>query len=689
MKRFLLFFLPLMVFVLLTAAARGIAEESGTTASAPQVENRQLPLHSVTLYSTGVGYFEHRGTVTGNETLRFSFRRQDMKDILKSLVVRDLTGGTVDAVVYEARTPLEEKLNELPVRPDTLSSLADLLRRARGEQVSVTADRKYSGRILSVEERQNGENQEQEAILSLYGSDGRIYSLPLGDISDLRFSDERFAALLEEGLQELAAGRNRELRTVEIRFRGDGSRRVRIGYVRETPVWKSSYRLEIEGESTLRLQGWAAAENTGRIPWEEVRLSFISGNPISFVMDLYSPIFLDRPELAPPSALLPSAPLYEEGYSAAKEAETAVPEPARRRSADGFGGGPAAAQSLAERPAQRNGRTASRATGEAAGSLFSYRLDDPVSVPAGSSALLPIISSEIKGEPLAVLPLNADGTRPYSSLRLTNTTGLHLAAGPVTVLEEGMYAGDARIGELAPGASRLISYAVDLEAQVVREQDSLPSEIAELRIKGGTLVYTSRERRLTRYRLVNSSQSEKRFLVEHPVSSGGWELSSPEEGVQRSPSAYRLSREVPGRSAPGKPSTRILEVIEERPREQQYALANADPERIRYFLRGAEPSEQVQEALERVAGLQAQIRALQRELSTLENRISDIHREQKRIRANMEALAEDAELYRRYVKELTAQEDQLGNLEQRRSSLREELRGVRDRLDNYLQGLEV
>jgi hypothetical protein len=41
------------------------------------------------------------------------------------------------------------------------------------------------------------------------------------------------------------------------------------------------------------------------------------------------------------------------------------------------------------------------------------------------------------------------------------------------------------------------------------------------------------------------------------------------------------------------------------------------------------------------------------------------------------------------VKELTAQEDQLGNLEQRRSSLREELRGVRDRLDNYLQGLEV
>ena len=40
-----------------------------------------------------------------------------------------------------------------------------------------------------------------------------------------------------------------------------GKRKVRIGYLLETPVWKTSYRLVTEKDSVV-LQGWAIVENT-------------------------------------------------------------------------------------------------------------------------------------------------------------------------------------------------------------------------------------------------------------------------------------------------------------------------------------------------------------------------------------------------------------------------------------------
>ena len=49
---------------------------------------------------------------------------------------------------------------------------------------------------------------------------------------------------------------------------------------------------------------------------------------------------------------------------------------------------------------------------------------------------------------------------------MKNTTGKHLLQGPVTVLDAGSYAGDARIDDLPPGQQRLISYGVDQQVLV-------------------------------------------------------------------------------------------------------------------------------------------------------------------------------------------------------------------------------
>ena len=80
-----------------------------------------------------------------------------------------------------------------------------------------------------------------------------------------------------------------------INFTGNGERRVRIGYVVETPVWKTSYRLLLDDKGAEPIQGWAIVENQTESDWNNVSLSLVSGRPISFMMDLYQPLYVPRP----------------------------------------------------------------------------------------------------------------------------------------------------------------------------------------------------------------------------------------------------------------------------------------------------------------------------------------------------------------------------------------------------------
>src|SRR5207248_2759432 len=114
-------------------------------------------------------------------------------------------------------------------------------------------------------------------------------------------------------LATLATGHDADKKTVTLRFEGKGQRRVRASYLLEAPIWKTSYRLELTEKKPF-LQGWATVENATEEDWKDVRLSLVSGRPISFMMDLYTPIYVPRPreELELYASL--RAPEFEAGY---------------------------------------------------------------------------------------------------------------------------------------------------------------------------------------------------------------------------------------------------------------------------------------------------------------------------------------------------------------------------------------
>jgi len=91
----------------------------------------------------------------------------------------------------------------------------------------------------------------------------------------------------------------RRRRRVSLSFAGEGKRPVRVGYVVESPIWKTSYRMTLGENGKVYLQGWAVVENPSDEDWKDVRMALISGRPISFQMDLYQPLYVARPTVVP------------------------------------------------------------------------------------------------------------------------------------------------------------------------------------------------------------------------------------------------------------------------------------------------------------------------------------------------------------------------------------------------------
>ena len=163
------------------------------------------------------------------------------------------------------------------------------------------------------------ENQSREVHhLNVLCSDG-VRRVQLDRIQRVRFLDPVLEEEFRQALGVLSAGRADQRRLVSIHLKGEGKRKVKIGYVAETPIWKATYRLVLDGKDQKpSLQGWAIVENTTEEDWKDVRVVLVSGRPITFEMDLAQQLFMPRPKVDPEvyASLRPALPGADAGQPA-------------------------------------------------------------------------------------------------------------------------------------------------------------------------------------------------------------------------------------------------------------------------------------------------------------------------------------------------------------------------------------
>ena len=114
----------------------------------------------------------------------------------------------------------------------------------------------------------------------------------------------------------------------------------------------------------------------------------------------------------------------------------------------------------------------------ALGDMFEYTIDEPITLARQKSALLPLVNEPVEGSRVSIFNASVLAKHPLLGLKLVNKTKLHLAQGPVAVYDGGTFAGDARLPDLKPGETRLVSYAIDLGTEVVTRPGEQKSHAA-------------------------------------------------------------------------------------------------------------------------------------------------------------------------------------------------------------------
>jgi hypothetical protein len=679
------------------AAVLAIALASAVTfgqATSPG-PRQEVPVTTVALFSSGVGYFEHGGIVHGNGSTELRFRTSQMNDVLKSLVLQDEGGGHVSTITYPSQDPISKTLRSFQVDITSNPTMAQLLNQLRGAHVSVQSNAEHlSGTIIGVEMRHRQANDKDAVIdipmLNLLAGT-MIRSVDLQSLTSLTFDDPQLQDELTKALAALGQARDQDKKPVIINFSGNGDRKIRVGYVVETPVWKTSYRLILD-DKVAKLQGWAIVENQTESDWNNISLSLVSGRPISFVMDLYAPQYLARPTViaARYTGLRPQ--LYEGGMNEPSASPAAGVGGALEKARRDLGydvAGRSAALALNQAavtvdyraPIDVTQSVHTLASTAQLGELFEYTVAG-VNLPRQKSAMIPIVTENVEVERVTIYNASVLATNSLYGVRLKNTTKKSLLAGPLTVLEKGGYAGDAQIDNLPAGQERLLSYGVDLQMLVNSTKNSQTSAVQTAKIVKG-LLYIDRKLVSTQeYLADNKSDKEKMLVVEHPFRNG-WTLVDSPKPYEITSAMLRFKLPAPA----GK-TTSLLVKEQSVQTQSMYLLSTEVGQLISYSKTGEIPAD-VRAAIAKAAQLQGAVTDAEREIAQRSKQIADITAEQNRIRENMKTVGQTTQYYQRLLAKLNEQESSIEKLQHERDDFTARRDAARRDFENYVHDLTV
>mgnify|MGYP000378817614 CR=1 FL=1 len=684
-----------------------------------------LPISQVIMFNSGVGHFTRSGDVDGDARVDLTFPEQDINDLIKSMTLRDLSpNGRVAAVTYDSHDPIDRTLASFAINLNNSPNFAAILTQARGEQVEVTLINtanqpgNLTGKIIGVEQQAQASKDGPPvtvSVLNLWCAEG-VRAIKMGEVQKLRFMNPIIENEFRRALDTLALTHDSQKKAVQLHFAGDGKRKVQVGYVVEAPIWKTSYRMVLADKEKPYLQGWAMVENPTDEDWGGVKMALVSGRPISFKMDLYNPLYINRPTVEPELFASLRPVTYRGGFGnpdangvalgglqkqmedldksekrkdaqeSTKGYAAAAPgaPPGKMRPADGRPGDENFRRELAAELGNRPnlGVAGNAATAGALGDMFQYTIDHPVTLGRQKSAMLPIVGKEIEGQKVSIYNQNVQKTHPLLGLKFKNTSGAHLNQGPITVFEGSVYAGDTRVLDVQPNEERLVSYAIDLGTEVDPTAGAGGQRITSVKAVRGIVTTMTKFTEEKKYKIVNRSQTDRTLLIEHANRTNQqFKLVETEKPAEDTPDVYRF--QVGVKSA----ETKTFTVKEEKDVQNTISLTNGAENQIRYFISLAEASPALKQKLAEALTIKGSWDFALRELNQIGADLQRLNQDQNRIRQNLRETPKEAEVYATYLKKLSDQEKEIDTLTTKQKKLMNDEFAARKKYEDYLANI--
>jgi hypothetical protein len=685
---------------------------------APQVVVKDLPVRKVVLYKNGVGYFEHAGTVTGNQRVAIDFTSSQLNDVLQSLTVLDEGGGRIAGVNYNSTTPLAEQLKSLSLGMTDDPTSTELFQALRGQRVEVTGGPggAITGRLLSIETRTEGlatgDNTVEKFYLSIVASSGAVRVIELTPALSVRPLDAGLQGQLDRYLELLSTTHSTGLRHLTLDALGEGPRELRVSYISEVPVWKSTYRLVFPrtANGSATMQGWAVVDNTVGADWDNVQLSLVAGAPQSFIQPLSQPLYTRRPEI-------PIATTEQTTPQTHESAENAAPPP-QSEALHGSLGGPILAPRAMVKSGSQSVNVNSAALGQISGTgsgggygggmygnagdrfrgggvdrvsdaiqagdvstnafddFFEYALTQPVTIHKNESAMVPILQQELPAEHVTLWS-NIQGT-PLRAVWLENKSNLTLDSGSFSIFESGEFAGEGLLDPIHPGEKRLLSYAADQAVKVHRGGYVDTRTLHHIAMHEGVIVESASEVTESTYTVTNAADEARMVIVEHARRPNA-ELDSDPKPAETTATSYRFRVAV-------QPHQSVSLHVGEKATLSEKVIINQSQFRSEYLISVSKYTPELEEKLRPLIDAETALSDLNGKIQEIEGKEAALAADEARDRDNLTALKGN-DAAKRFVEELNRAEDAIQAARKEKADLQKEQDAARAKVDSIIAQL--
>jgi hypothetical protein len=635
--------------------------------------NSQIPLKRVVILTSGLSYYEHSGRITGPVNIDLPFRLDAGNDALKTLIINDPASQN-PSVNYQSENTLIQTLRSLMIDLSDEPGLATILSKLRGAEVQIVSPTNYTGRIAGIEYRRGEPSMYSSSTVEpwlLLSTNEGMKLFNLKEISSIKFTDNAIEQDLNRALDLIAASRNSSSRILKVDLPGTGARDVSLSYVIPSPVWKVSYRLDLGAAKPL-FQGWAIVDNDSDTDWNNVTLSLVAGRPTSFIQNLYPPYYVSRPVLPLSIAGIAEAAVYDKGYVTPSAAPRPEMEMSLSRTADMA----YADESRARQSSVLTGGTVQTAAGSAAGGQFEFTIKNPVNLDRRMSAMFPLVESQINARKLLIY--SGSGRHPRLGAELTNNTAMKLPAGPITVYDGGVYAGDALIEFWNENEKRLISFGEDLSV-TGNSSDTTTLEVSTVNVSGGVMTINRNRTYIKTYTFVNSGSASKDLIVEHTKTSQS-ELVSP-NAAEQTDSAYRFQLTLPANRET------TLAVSERRPVSERITLLGLRTDAFLSYSTNQEIPARIRTALTRAVELRRAVDAADSSVKEIEAQKARLISDQDRIRRNLEAAGNQTQQGQEYLRRLVALDSEIDTTSSNLDKAVADAKTAQQAYENYLNTL--
>jgi hypothetical protein len=325
------------------------------------------------------------------------------------------------------------------------------------------------------------------------------------------------------------------------------------------------------------------------------------------------------------------------------------------------------------------------ARGADAGDQFEFTLKKPVTLARQQSAMLPLVEGPVTAEKTLVFSgqraLSGGVIHPAISAQLTNNTGMKLPAGPVTVFDGGIYAGDALLEFLPEGENRIISYGDDLSVSG-SVTSSFKRVVASVTVSGGVMTFSRKNVNEKTYTIRNAGSSAKKLIIEHPITRGAV-LTEPPSFDEQTTSLYRFTRNIAAGAALD------FSVSEETPVLETMTLSQLNDAAFAAFSTNTEIPARVRDAFAKALSLKHAADDAARALGEAEARRVRLIADEERIRNNLEAVGTESTEGQEYLRRLAAQDAAIDAQNDAIDAARRAMSETEAAYREYLENLEL